>query len=144
MPWRHWRLARHLRHRIGGLRTGSVSAHRSVLFAVSVAGGGPVRTPTPSTAAGQGFQLAARCGGQAAGRSPARMPATSITNTAITAPDKNAAITSVTVAEVISLRRFRRLIWRCGHEVSPFPWVPENLVTATVGPGKGETNNTVR
>ena len=43
----------------------------------------------------------------------------------------------------ISLRRFRRLILRRGSLVGPFSWVPEKLVTVTVGRGKGETNNTV-
>ena len=65
-------------------------------------------------------------------------------NTAIAAPDGNAAITSVTVVQVISLRRFRRLRWRRGSRGRSLSWVPENLVTATVGPGKGETNNTLR
>jgi hypothetical protein len=72
------------------------------------------------------------------------MPAASITNTAVTAPDKNAAITSVTVAEVISLRRFRRLVWQRASRGQSLSFGPEDLVTATVGPGKGETNNTVR
>jgi len=67
-----------------------------------------------------------------------------ITNTAITAPVKNAAITIVTAAEVISLRRFRRPVRRCASRGQSLSWGPEDLVTATVGPGKGETNNTVR
>ncbi len=45
-------------------------------------------------------------------------------------------------AEDISLRRFRRLIWRDESRVSPFPG-PGNQVTVTVGREKGETNNTV-
>ena len=71
---------------------------------------------------GEGFQLAA--GGAAVrwrGRSPAWTPATSIANTAVTAPDKNAAIANVTIAGGISLRRSGRLIWRPLRGLLRFP-----------------------
>ena len=122
---------------------GPGSAHRSVL-AVTVAGHWLVRTPTPSTVRVRASSLL--CGGAVScrGRSPARMPATSITNMAVTAPDRNAVITSVTMAELISPHRFRGLKWRCASRGQSLSRVPEKLVTATVGPGKGKTNNTVR
>src|SRR6266516_3242308 len=65
--------------------------------------------------------------GQSSGRSPARTPTTSIANTAVTAPDKNAAMTNKTTAEAISGLRFRHLIGRSASRGSPFP-----------GPGKSD------
>src|SRR5439155_1838743 len=52
-------------------------------------------------------------------------PTTSIANTAVTAPDKNAAMTNKTTVEAISGLRFRHLIGRSASRGSPFP-----------GPGK--------
>src|SRR5690242_12475885 len=86
----------------------------------------PVRTPTPTMARVRDSSWPR---GAAAvrwpGRSPAWMPATSIANTAVTAPDKNAAMATEMTAGDISLRRFRRLIGRYASRVSPFPGAGE-------------------
>ena len=84
--------------------------HRSVLFAVAVLAGGPVRTPRPTMPRVRACSWLWGPSVRRPVRSPARMAAASITNTAITAPDRNAAITSVAVVQVINLHRFRHLI----------------------------------
>src|SRR5512135_3758753 len=60
------------------------------------------------------------------GRSPAWITATSIANTAVTTPDKNAAMAIEMTAGDISLRRFGRLIERDVSRVSPFPRAGES------------------
>jgi len=96
-------------------------------------GRSPVRMPTPRTVRVRasswprdGWAVRWR------GRSPAWTPTTRIANTAVTAPDKNAAIANVTIAGGISLRRSGRLIWRplrglLRFHVRNFTWTPAYL-----------------
>jgi hypothetical protein len=51
--------------------------------------------------------------------------AASIVNTAVTTPDKNAAMAVEMTAGDISLCRFGHLIGRAGSRVSPFPGAGE-------------------
>ena len=79
-----------------------------------------VRTPTPSR-----FRVRASMrpsGAVVRGRrSLARMAATRITKTAVTVPDKNAAIAGKTIAGDISPRRSGHLIGRFGSLAGLFP-----------------------
>src|SRR6266516_7711248 len=91
-------------------------------------GRSPARTPTPRTDRVRASRWPS--GGAAVrwrGRSPAWTPTTRIANTAVTAPDKNAAMTSKTTVEAISGLRFRHLIGRSASRGNPFP-----------GPGKSD------
>ena len=85
-----------------------------------------MRTPAPKMVRARDSSWP--CGGAVVrwpGRSPAWVMAASIVNTAVTTPDKNAAMAVEMTAGDISLRRFGRLIGRAGSRVSPFPGAGE-------------------